>query len=549
MTFFYIFLGGVAALVILYMTYPRFKRKRLSSARFFRDLPPPKKGQSRLRTGKLQFTLSFFLQLLVFLALLAAAYWMVLQLDPGETSGLGVWIFVDTSASMSTMQDGRPRMDAALEELERAVAEAEDAAEGKDICFRLSALDLEQRDILEKSDAASILLAARKLAPRPLGTDAGIIRRVLSFPDIPGASRCRVSHILVITDLPAPGWLGESAHFPVVWRDIAKPVYNVGFTRIRASRNPLTGQTTEVLVEITAFGKNPRHVNFTVTGPGEDVVLREPIDWKFGKVWHGEFTPPYPGDYRLELSNGGEYTYDDSALITIKQENEIRVDWQLPNRSLPKLLGWVQDKKTPQLRVTADASVSGTVPTLIVGPGYPGRGYRKDRAVEIRDFMESSPVLNDVNFDAVEFMGLPGIEVPEDFKPVIRGVDGTVWMAQSMELKRAVVPGLPTGRPGVTGNFSSTVFFNALRWLLRERVVKPLITLTSPLRPQPAANRLAIHPGEGNTQLENQSSGRLEDLTPATGLGTADPVWPILLMAALLLFLIERSYQLFKKFG
>ncbi|MCP5051787.1 MAG: hypothetical protein GY940_31765, partial [bacterium] len=154
-------------LVIVYMTYPRFRRRRLSSIRFFMDLPPHKKSKSRLRWGKIRFTLPFFLQLLLLLSLLAALYLMEKKLSGGdETKGLGVWIIVDTSASMSTMQQGETRMAAALREVDQALSNAQKAGQNKDLCFRLSALDLEKRDLLLKGDALAVEQAVSNLEPR-----------------------------------------------------------------------------------------------------------------------------------------------------------------------------------------------------------------------------------------------------------------------------------------------------------------------------------------------------------------------------------------------
>jgi hypothetical protein len=90
-------------------------------------------------------------------------------------------------------------------------------------------------------------------------------------------------------------------------------------------------------------------------------------------------------------------------------------------------------------------------------------------------------------------------------------------------------------------DFPPLFFFNAVRWLLQKRDLPALYTLTSPLEPTPAANRLALHKDEGNTQRVPRSSGKLENLKPITGKGAGIPLWPILVLAAAILFLIERA--------
>ena len=181
------------------------------------------------------------------------------------------------------------------------------------------------------------------------------------------------------------------------------------------------------------------------------------------------------------------------------------------------------------------------IPTIIIGSGYTRTGAKNTEPSVIRDFMEASPLLADVNLDAVETLKLGGIELPENFQPVLRGMDGKVWLAQAETPLRAFVPGLPTGTDDVIGRFSATVFFNAVRWLLQKRDLPALYTLTSPLEPTPAANRLALHKDEGNTQRVPRSSGKLENLKPITGKGAGIPLWPILVLAAVVLFLIERA--------
>jgi hypothetical protein len=452
---------GVAILIVLYMTYPRFLRRRVSAARFFRDLPPPRKGQSRLRRGKMEFTLPFFLQLFVLLLLLAAVFFSDKKLKGHEAEGLGVWFIVDTSASMSTLQGNKPRMAAALREVELAIDQAQKAAKNKELCFRLSAMDLERRDLITAGNAFGITQASQNLKPRPLGTDLGVIRG--AFQSLKDQSQlkdhCQVSHIVVVTDIPDPGWLWESGDIEVVWRDMGQPVDNVGFTNIQASRNPLTGLASEVLIEVTAFGTPPASTRLLVTAPDGTQLMDEELNWRQGQFWLGRFTPFSAGEYQLHLSPGGAYVFDDAAVIKIDEGQLIRVDWQLPDRRLLREMAWVEDKTNPHLRVTSNRTMPTDIPTIIIGPGYTRIRASDTQPSVIRDFMESSPLLADVNLDAVETLKLGGIEPPENFQPVLRGMDGKVWLAQAETPLKAFAPGLPTGTDDVIGRFSATVFF------------------------------------------------------------------------------------------
>jgi hypothetical protein len=202
-------IAGIVALVAVYMTYPRFLRRRVSSARFFRDLPPPRR-QARFRVGKLQLNLPFFLQLSMFILILAAVIFSNIKLSGSERQGMGVWFIVDTSASMSTVQQGEPRMAAAVKEVEQAVPRVRQAAKNKRVCFRLSTFDLERRDLVQEGDGFVVLQAVKNLEPRPLGTDLGIIRRLFQVTGAQSRpqAQCRVSHLVIVTDNPAPGSAG-----------------------------------------------------------------------------------------------------------------------------------------------------------------------------------------------------------------------------------------------------------------------------------------------------------------------------------------------------
>lgn len=539
-------IAGIVILVILYMTYPRFLRRRLSSARFFNHLPPPKKGQSRLRWGTIKFTPPFFLQLLMLVSLLAALLLLEKAFSAQEAKGLGVWIVVDTSASMSTRQNYETRMEQAIRSVDQAISRAQRAAKDKDLCFRLSALDLERRDLITRGDALAVRQAAATLKSRPLGTDLGNLHRLIRSFDNPSLEGdiCRVSHLVVITDMPAPHWLAESRDVRIVWQDIGQPVENTGLTDIRAIRNPLSGRILEIRLEVTAYGVPPTSARIIISEPGGNIIKDEPLAWQQNRFWRGVFTPPRPGNYIIKVSPGGAYKYDDLAEIQISKGQDVRVDWQLRDRSLFNQLGWTQENVNPQLRVTpASSTTTGNIPTIIVGNSYL---KLREKQMEIRDFLETSPLLEDINLDAVETIKFSAISLPlpAGFQPVLRGMTGDVWLAQSFDPAGAILPCLPTGGSDVIGRFSTTIFFNAVRWLLQKRVVMPLYTLTSPQTPEPGVNRLVLHKDEGNTQSPNRSSGKLSDLKPAAGKGKATPIWPILLMAAALLFLIERLLAL-----
>jgi len=95
--------------------------------------------------------------------------------------------------------------------------------------------------------------------------------------------------------------------------------------------------------------------------------------------------------------------------------------------------------------------------------------------------------------------------------------------------------------------FSSTVFLNAARWILERRPRPALFTLTSPDQPEPSGNRLALHPGEGNTGRTPRSVGTFDPRAPRGQQAERRlALWPWLVGAAALVFLTERALALLR---
>jgi hypothetical protein len=539
---FFVFIG---ILVIVHMARPRFLRKELSSARFFTRLPQPQKTQSRLRIGAPPVTRSFVLQLLVLLLILAALFESQVSCGGSKSKGLGVWVVVDTSASMTARQDDGTRFNAARREVGRMIDRIREVSGGMEVCCRLSAFDMERREILETRDTASIVGAVKTLEPRPLGTNLELLRGLSASLRDQTDEQCRVTHLVVVSDLPAPEWVSQEKAFRIVWRDVGKKVSNIGFTRVQSQRNPLTGLVRRLDIEVTAYGVAPVGAVVEVTGPDGSSVLNQVISWQEDNTWSGSFVPVVPGRYRMRLAPGGAYRYDDDIAVDVGDEQKIRVDWRLPDRRLLRQLGWVEDKVAPHFVVTSDLPVACEISVLVVGSGYGIEG--KGGINEIRDFIEGNPLLADVNFDAVETLEIGGIELPVGFSPVLRGTDGRVWLALKDDpvCPCVYVPGLPTGTDDVLGRFSAAVFFNGLRWLLRERSAAPLFTLTRPGAVEPEGSRLVLHSGEGDTYREEYSVGSIDSVEVVEGPWGREPVWPIFIMSAIILFLIERLLAIF----
>lgn len=557
--------AAILLLIIFYMTYPRFQRRILSSARFFSQFPPPRKKQFQFKLGKIQWTLPFILQLLIFILFLATLFLFNYQFKTKDSSTIGIWIVIDTSASMSTRQDSATRIELAIEEAQKLIQTVEKLKGIKSSCFRLSTFDMERRDIIQQGSAFQVKQVLEQIKYRPLGTDLGIIRGLLKTSIT--TPSCPITHLAVVSDIPAPTWISDNSNMQIIWRDIGKPVDNIGFTRIQAIQNPLTGSVAQVKIDISAFNSGFKGVLIHINKPNGQLLKQETLNINAREIQQITFEPNETGLYSMNLSNGGAYTFDDTAAIQINQSHQIPVDWQVsgPNQGMiPPYFSIsgksLQDSISPILRVVELSRLSSSIPTnwdqvplLIIGAGYSSTSAdTTPNTTEISDFVESSPLLSDINLDAIENLQLQAVPL-ESFPPslqlypVLRLTNGKIIAAQSENPLIAYIPGLPTQTEDVRGRVSATLFFNALRWLLQSKEIQPLYTLTSPFFPTPSRNRIVLHPDEGNTTRIPRSFGNIENIKPAVVSDVQEPLWPILLMIAALLFFTERFILIFGK--
>jgi len=534
----------MALLVVLYMAQPRFKRFRLSSARFFKEMPVPRERRFRFSVSRPELSRTFWLQMFALLLILIA---FVLRHQTYKASaggeGQGVWVLVDTSASMSTKQGGKARSALVADTIKQAVDEANRSMKRQ---FRLSLFDMEVREItLPDSSIGAVLNREDDWAPRPLGTDLARLR-ALPQPE----EGFPITHLLVVTDRPAPDWIADVETPRIVWRDLSAPVENVGITAIDGARNPLTGRVSSFRVEVVAAraSSSPAALSLAIVGPGGRRVERPFKNWsRRERSFTSEVEIPAetPGSYEIELNVDPEtsaYTFDDTARIEIPASGELEVDWQLPDRRIPDLLGWKTETERPAFRVAPfGTELNPADAALFVAAGA------ATKPDAILDFQEAHPLLRDVNLDAVETLSLPAVELTEELRPVLRRDDGKAWLAEGKLAPgrgpRFVLPGLPQLTFDAEDNreaFLLTTFFNATRALLAERPPEPLYTLTTPLQPVPQGTRLVLHPGEGDTTPDARSVGGFDedeyDLP-----GEKRPFWPLALAACAVVLAVERS--------
>ena len=534
------FTGLLLGLAVLYMTRPRYSKRRVSSARFFTDLPPPRTRKSHWRLALPETDRHFWIQLTALLLLLLAVIMGAKPLFKRTVENRpAIWMWIDTSASMTAGQAVGQRVDALHREADRVLTSLRNWPDGLRPVLRISAFDLERRDILQTDAALPVSIPTGRLEPRLLGTDLNLIRAAMATADDFVAT-----HFVVLSDQPAPSWADDlvSAEGPVlIWRHVGTPVDNAGIANIEAWTDPLTNAPATVRISLQAYGSPPATAQLRISDPSGALIHQSTPTWQAGNLWQIRFQPTQSGLYQINLIHEDAYPIDNRATIDILTGSNLQVEWRLPQNSWPGFLGWEQNHQDAQVRITDRfEDARSDIPTLIVGNGA------RQAEVTVYDFSAASPLMDQLNLDAFEASGLTGQAIPEAFQPVLRTSETAAVLAIRRQPRAVFVPALPQWdaeglqmqRPGE--KVTATLFFNGLRLCLSNEQAKPLLSLTTPAQPQPQGNRLALHPDEGNTAMALKSQGWFGEQNSGRVGEETVPWWPLLLLLAALCFWVDN---------
>lgn len=530
---------GVLGVVVIHTTQPRFRKRLVSAAKFFQVLPPPNKSSAKLSFNNPFKIPAFYPRLLVALLILVGALALQQNWGFGEKQGVKAWFLLDSSSSMLTLQNGKTRWDLGLQTLDATMETIQKQASEKQAEFRLSLFDLAIRDFGQGrlNQTVSALLGPEM--PRQLGTDLGLLRRAIK-QGLAAETQHPFTHLVVISDRPAPAWLVNLQDTNIVWQDISQKVVNVGFETVSAVRNPLTGNISQVVVAVSSHGREKPNLPVQVIFPNQS-TQQQAVIWRNNQQGQIVLPVSQSGMYEMKLPGRDSYAEDDDIRFLIPPARGLRVDWRLENRHLPQQLGWVITRENPQLVVAPATGLPEDgfgSQTLLVG-----NGIELTRS-EIRDFVEDSKLIQDLNFDVLERFQPMDRGPQEVFRAHLRTENGFLWAAQSEDAQMVYVAGVPVGEDTEGDRLLATLFFNSLRAILDATEMPPLHTLTTPFQPQSAGTRLNLHPEEGNTGLDPISFGNLDGVAQEFGGKNQNPLWPSLFMAAVIVLITERFVSL-----
>lgn len=516
----------IGVLVLLYMARPRYERREVSSAAFFGDLPEARQTRFKWRWANPLLRRRFYLQL-ASLILALVTLWISQHQWQRSQAISEVLIVIDTSASMSTAQADGTRLQHAKDRARELVDLIEDAAASNQPQVALAAFDLETRQISQATSATAFTSALNNLEPRPLGTDLAQLNAWLE------RNKDNYSHSFVISDKPPPAWADRSDQ-PLHWLNIGEPANNTGFESIQAMRDPLTGAIERIQFTVRNHG-SPQPTRIQITDQsGASLYQRNPT-WRDG-VFRDFFIPPpsqQPNQYTFSVSEGGAYAWDDRVDMVITQQAAFNLDWRIQAPQLQGLTSSQDPTQAPRVIITDTWQPDASVPQLVIGPGFQGGDG------EIRDFV-NHPILQDLNLDVAERLVPLNADLSAKWLPLLRTTSGNTWVAQCESPPSIYIAGLPQLDTSDEGKFTTTLFFNSLRWLLERSPTPPLYQLTHPQQLEVQTGVTALHLNEGDT-LAVVAPAPLPDIEELGATSKRDvPIWPPFACLTLALICLER---------
>ena len=518
-------------LLVLYMRKPPISRLRISAARFLLGSDLRKHQPKRLSVTAPMRRWRFWVRMAM-LALLATALWTVsLPTHFPPYARIGLLVVVDTSYSMTTRSSDGSRFDEALALLSR-LQDAADALAGKvPVCTITYAADTRARWI---GDLAGALTQLSEIGPSARGGTAAILRKMAHFEP----NTCRPTQVVVVTDLPKPAMdRSDSDGAPVAWLRVGQPKPNASVLHVSADTGGLVRRPQRIHVDV-ASDPPLRETRVSVIGPDGETLTTDEVETDAEDVRRLAFAPDVAGTYYVTLSDGGAYAGDDRVRVRLEFGGRLRVAWQVPT-SMPNLPGWEESQVGAPDLLVAPLSASGSAPLSLRTVG----AYRPEAGARVGFFIEEHPLIDGVSLDVFEHHApQPVNDLPEGYKAVLTAMDGAPWIAVREQPRSVIVPDLATSGSESVRNLSTTVFFNALRWLMhRETRLLESAWLT------PEGEVIEDGRNEA-TPAAKEATTEPPPINPVWRSGQRkEPLWPWLVLAAILMALIERALTLWHR--
>jgi hypothetical protein len=541
----------MGVLFVLYLLRPYYEPFEISSAEFFETVED---SSFSLRFNIKSFVSSvpFWVQLLVFSSMLVAILLAAQQMPSEPIDTMGILYVLDTSASMSAQDGDTIRMETAKQEIlairEEITTRQEDFP---NVAFCEELVSYDGNGVVIQS-----MTTLDQIQHRPLATAHSTLRlwleAWLTSDSLPDNIRCNLTHVVVVSDEPAPEWVALlSEDVPIVWRDVGLPVDNAGIVTIQPRGSATFGWNGEIEVSVITYGTPPPATTLILEDTDGNIVDQRELVWSAPTTQTRVFQLSESGQYKIRLIPDDAYQYDNQATIIAEDFQNIRYSWEL-DTPMPFDLsraGWIAVVDSPTIRVVASPEqLTGDIPTIIVGSAY----RQADAIHSITYFEDDTGLLDRISLDAAEMLRIGQASIAStldssQYTPILTDDANHVLVATNDSVPFVYIPGPPIiDSDAELNSFSQTLFFNAVRWLLQEDAIDvELYRNTSTASPTPQGNINALHDGEGATHLDNVNFGDISDITPLAPPVTDNPLWALFVCAGMGIFVVERLLTLF----
>nr|WP_319391848.1 hypothetical protein [uncultured Cohaesibacter sp.] len=528
----------VVALLVRYMRRSTVRQVALSSLRFLPELSPATKRRTRWQFAAPLASPLFWLRLVALLCLFLAPLLDGVTLAKREAPTLGVLIAVDQTPSMAAGAPSRAQQASAL------AADIADHVAALGGCWRQIALPFTQ-----VSAGAPDQLARDGLSPTDM--------EALLTASLEQDSSCLWTHVAVISDLPRPPLLalaqktgdkGQAAMMPL-WFEVGDTVANRALLGAGFKAAGLQGDDAHLTLSLAAYGARQDDAALVVTGPdGETIAPAEPIDLSGDSPLLASYPVSRPGVYHAVLHEVGGIAIDNRLDITLGTiaNLPIALGTSLAGRPIAAFAG-----RMAPLVDGADRADAVHVDVYGDGQAVARRGiYLVDGpqggSTLLGYFDSSSPLLEALDLDLLEALHPHGLDrLPQGFRPVACGADGSIWLATRGGPDPAVIMPAPAGGLGAALSDPAQLtwlvaFVNAYHLVSDDR--QQLLAVThvdeagEPLRDVAYESNLAKVVGQNPA---------IADIQPVVHTrGAETPVWPWLLLLAVLALCLERFLAL-----
>ena len=263
---------------------------------------------SRRPWGKIHLPWIFFLQLLLLALLIFALSEPVFSVRPTNIA-----IVLDNSASMQTLEDGKPRFVLAQEKARSLIA---NLGIGGKIDLYLTTPRLEKLGAtpLSSTDAASAIAAleAYDLGESPMDYGAALNQL---------AREHKYERVYLLTDHPARG---QSAIARVI--AIGQPHANLAVTGFEVLRSSLINTRLDANVEVTNFSNKDEKIRIAVKGGGNNLIASRELPVAAGKIAATRFEgiAEHP-DYQAEIETRDALMLDNRRFAVTPRSRNLRI--------------------------------------------------------------------------------------------------------------------------------------------------------------------------------------------------------------------------------